>query len=69
MFINMDGEIILSMFKPAGTLAIIPHDGIGLNPLLRHPGMVLHPPLLYLGYIGFLIPFSAAIADLFTKKI
>ena len=35
-------------------------DGSGLNPLLRHPGMVLHPPMLYLGYVGFVVPFAFA---------
>jgi cytochrome c-type biogenesis protein CcmF len=68
MFIGMNGNQILSVFQPGNTLAVQPDEGVGLNPLLRHPGMVLHPPLLYLGFIGFVIPFSAAIAELINKK-
>jgi cytochrome c-type biogenesis protein CcmF len=41
-----------------------PLDGRGLNPLLRHPGMIIHPPMLYAGYTSFLIPFSFCIASL-----
>jgi len=40
------------------------YDGSGLNPLLRHPGMIIHPPMLYLGFTGFIIPFAFAIAAL-----
>src|SRR6202021_650859 len=39
----------------AGT---IPQDGFGLNPLLQYPEMVIHPPMLYLGYVGFSAPFA-----------
>lgn len=42
-------------FAPAETLVT---DGFGLNPLLQHPAMVLHPPLLFVGYAGFVIPFA-----------
>jgi cytochrome c-type biogenesis protein CcmF len=45
------------------------YDGRGLNPLLRHPGMVIHPPMLYLGFTGFIIPFAFAVASLMTKNI
>lgn len=38
------------------------YDGNGLNPLLRHPGMVIHPPMLYLGFTGFVIPFAFGMA-------
>lgn len=44
-------------------------DGQGLNPLLQNPGMFFHPPTLYLGYIGFTIPYAYAIASLLTKKM
>ncbi|MCB9437790.1 MAG: heme lyase CcmF/NrfE family subunit [Anaerolineales bacterium] len=40
------------------------YDGNGLNPLLRHPGMVIHPPMLYLGFTGFVIPFAFGMAAL-----
>jgi cytochrome c-type biogenesis protein CcmF len=39
-------------------------DGRGLNPLLQDPGMVIHPPMLYMGYVGFAVPFAFAIAAL-----
>ena len=56
------------MFQPAGaTLATI-RDGQGLNPLLRHPGMIIHPPMLYLGFVSFVIPFAFAIAALVTGR-
>ncbi len=47
-----------------GTLA---HDGNGLNPLLQYPEMVIHPPMLYLGYVGFTVPFAFALAALAMK--
>jgi cytochrome c-type biogenesis protein CcmF len=46
--------------------AVVP-DGMGLNPLLQHPAMVIHPPILYLGYVGFAVPFAFAAATLITK--
>ncbi len=53
-----------------GTLQkFMPADGRGLNPLLQHWAMVIHPPILYLGFIGFLIPFAFAIAALITGQI
>ena len=42
-------------------------DGSGLNPLLQHPAMVIHPPMLYLGYVGFAVPFAFAAATLIVK--
>jgi cytochrome c-type biogenesis protein CcmF len=45
-----------------------PEDGRGLNPLLQHPLMVIHPPLLYLGYVGFVVPAAFAIGALVTKE-
>jgi cytochrome c-type biogenesis protein CcmF len=46
----------------------VPADGNGLNPLLRHPGMIIHPPMLYLGYTGFTIPFVFAMAALIARR-
>ena len=45
----------------------IPPDGNGLNPLLQYPEMVIHPPMLYLGYVGFTIPFAFALGALAMK--
>jgi cytochrome c-type biogenesis protein CcmF len=55
-------------FAPANSVLFTPADGRGLNPLLRHPGMVIHPPMLYLGFVSFVIPFAFAIAALITGR-
>ena len=63
------GNPITSMFAPiAGASIYFPSDGNGLNPLLRHPGMIIHPPMLYLGFVSFVIPFAFAIAALITGR-
>ncbi len=48
-------------FEPTGRFV---QDGADLNPLLQHPAMVLHPPILFVGYAGFLIPFAWAFSRL-----
>ncbi|HQX10347.1 MAG TPA: heme lyase CcmF/NrfE family subunit [Thermoflexales bacterium] len=45
-----------------------PPDGRGLNPLLRHPGMIIHPPVLYAGFTGFIVPFAFCMASLITRR-
>jgi cytochrome c-type biogenesis protein CcmF len=45
-----------------------PPDGRGLNPLLQYPAMAIHPPMLYLGYVGFSVPFAFALASLITRQ-
>jgi cytochrome c-type biogenesis protein CcmF len=45
----------------------LPDDGNGLNPLLQYPEMVIHPPMLYLGYVGFSIPFAFALGALMMR--
>jgi cytochrome c-type biogenesis protein CcmF len=67
---NFDGSIAKAMIQPAGSLALDPSqmDGNGLNPLLRHPGMIIHPPMLYLGFVSFVIPFAFAMAALVTGR-
>jgi len=67
-FITMDGQVVSSLFPPMMSLQADPPDGNGLNPLLRHFGMVVHPPALYLGFTGFVIPFAYAIAALITGR-
>jgi len=59
---------IIAMFRPPDAIPLIPLDGNGLNPLLRHPGMVIHPPMLYLGFVSFVIPYAFAIAALITGR-
>jgi cytochrome c-type biogenesis protein CcmF len=65
---TFNGQVAPSMFAPAGSTLYIPSDGQGLNELLRHPGMVFHPPMLYLGFVGFVIPYAFAIAALVTGR-
>lgn len=55
-------------FKPENSILFTPQDGQGLNPLLRHPGMVIHPPMLYLGFVSFVIPYAFALAALITGR-
>lgn len=62
------GEIVASLIRPQGAIPFKPTDGNGLNPLLRHPGMIIHPPLLYLGFVAFVIPYAFAIAALITGR-
>ena len=54
--------------RPFGlTQGPLPADGSGLNPLLQYPEMVIHPPMLYLGYVGFTVPFAFALGALAMK--
>lgn len=62
------GREMAAMFQPAGATLITPFDGRGLNPLLRHYGMIIHPPMLYLGFVSFVIPYAFGIAALITGR-
>jgi len=55
--------------NPFVRLPFTPSDGGGLNPQLQNPGMVVHPPLLYLGYISVTIPFAFAVAAMLSKRL
>lgn len=55
--------------NPFKLMPFVPADGKGLNPMLHNPGMYLHPPTTYLGYVGFGIPFGFAMAALVTGKL
>lgn len=59
---------ILFTSNPFLRLIPAPADGTGLNPLLQDPGLAIHPPFLYLGYVGFSIPFSFAVAALIRGR-
>jgi cytochrome c-type biogenesis protein CcmF len=65
---GVTGTVWTALWQPAGALAFIPLDGNGLNPLLRHPGMIIHPPMLYLGFVSFVIPFAFGLAALITGR-
>jgi cytochrome c-type biogenesis protein CcmF len=68
LWLSAQGEQLTALFRPAGASPIVPSDGQGLNPLLRHPGMVIHPPMLYLGFVSFVIPYAFAIGALVTGR-
>lgn len=62
--------LVLGPTKPFEVLSQVPFDGRGPLPLLQnHPLMAAHPPFLYLGFIGFTVPFSFAIASLITGRL
>lgn len=63
--------IAMTLFfsNPFQLVVPAPVDGQGMNPLLRHPGMIFHPPVLYIGYVGLAVPFAYAIAALIVGKI
>src|SRR5881394_3027273 len=63
------GVMLFAPANPFTRLPFTPLDGSGMNPQLQNPGMVFHPPMLYLGYISITIPFAFAIAALLTKKL
>ena len=55
--------------NPFATLSPAPADGVGLNPLLQHPSMMIHPPMLYSGYVAFTIPFAFAVGALIARRL
>lgn len=64
-FVSVFFLLVLVLDKNPFTLTVAaPVDGAGLNPLLQHPAMVLHPPTLFIGYAAFAIPFSWVFASL-----
>jgi len=56
--VNQGGRMVVSS----------PVDGNGLNPLLQYPAMAIHPVMIYLGFVGFTVPFAFAMATLITKQ-
>ncbi len=66
----ISGFFLLLLVVPASPFVtqIAPVDGVGLNPSLQNPYMALHPPSLYLGYVGLAIPFSLAMAAMLAGR-
>jgi cytochrome c-type biogenesis protein CcmF len=62
-------EVLTAVFQPQNALLYAPPDGRGLNPLLRHFGMIGHPPTTYLGFTGFVIPYAFAMSALMTGRL
>ena len=65
--VNLFFLLILVKLSPFATTAATPADGEGLNPLLRDPWMIVHPPVIFIGYAMAAIPFAFAIAALITN--
>ncbi len=61
--------LLTTWSDPFVTTFPAPSDGRGLNPLLQNPGMIIHPPLLFLGYGGFTIPSCLALAQAMSKTV
>ncbi len=61
--------LLIGWSNPLDLQAIIPKEGQGLNPLLQNPAMAIHPPSLYLGFIGFSVPFAFAMGGLIRGKL
>ena len=61
--------LLIGWSNPLEMQAVIPEEGRGLNPLLQNPAMAIHPPSLYLGFIGFSVPFAFAMGGLIRGKM
>src|SRR4051794_31535241 len=62
-------SLIVFMENPFARAASVVAEGAGLNPLLRHPSMMIHPPMLYSGYTLFAVPFAFAVGALITRRV
>lgn len=63
------GSLIIYSDNPFDLFPQLPADGRGLNPLLQNPSMAIHPPSLYLGYVGMSVPFAFAMAALMSGHL
>src|SRR3954466_5553720 len=63
------GGLLVFAASPFGVLASAPAEGVGLNPLLRHPSTMIHPPMLYSGYTLFAVPFAFAVGALIVRRV
>jgi cytochrome c-type biogenesis protein CcmF len=61
--------LLVFLESPFQALPVPPVEGAGLNPLLRHPSMMIHPPMLYSGYTLFAVPFAFAVGALITRQL
>ena len=61
--------LLIGWSNPLELQTVIPEEGRGLNPLLQNPAMAIHPPSLYLGFIGFSVPFAFAMGGLIRGKM
>jgi cytochrome c-type biogenesis protein CcmF len=68
-FATFFGGLLVFAVSPFDTLAVAPQEGTGLNPLLRHPSMMIHPPMLYSGYTLWAVPFAFAVGALVVRRV
>src|SRR5205807_9762713 len=68
-FATFFGALLLFYADPFAASSPAPAEGAGLHPLLRHPSMMVHPPMLYSGYTLFTIPFAFAVGALVTRRL
>jgi cytochrome c-type biogenesis protein CcmF len=61
--------LLIFLETPFARASPVPPEGVGLNPILRHPAMMIHPPMLYSGYTLFTVPFAFAVAALWTRRL
>jgi cytochrome c-type biogenesis protein CcmF len=61
--------VLVFFSNPFMKLDFVPPDGLGMNPLLQNPSMLWHPPILYLGYVGFTVPFALALGALISGRL
>jgi cytochrome c-type biogenesis protein CcmF len=62
-------SMLVFLESPFAASMPVPPEGTGLNPLLRHPSMMIHPPMLYSGYTLFTVPFAFAVGALITRRL
>ncbi len=63
------GTLMVFASPVFGKMPAMPPDGHGLNPMLQNPGMIFHPPTLYVGFVAFTIPFAFAMAALLSNQL
>ncbi|MDX1379601.1 MAG: heme lyase CcmF/NrfE family subunit [Xanthomonadales bacterium] len=63
------GLFVLLTSNPFGRILPAPPEGMDLNPLLQDPGLIIHPPMLYMGYVGFSVAFAFAVAALLDGRL
>ncbi len=60
--------LVVTVANPFAQLPFFPPDGQGMNPMLYHWGMIIHPPILYIGFAGFIVPYAFSMAALITRQ-
>ena len=61
--------LLIFVTNPFSQTDFVPTDGLGMNPFLQHPNMLWHAPLLYLGYVGLIVPFALAMGTLISGHL